>query len=256
MNSGIALPKNAAKHVVLGWGCTQIVVETPVDIRRGVYDIGRMGAYSYIAGGDGTAMRNIASIGRFCSIAGGISTGQVQHPTQFLSPHPMFQLTYTDRWPDDAPLQRYYAENVESFARSKAGWRKIVNARFGKIEIGNDVWIGEGAVIAQGVRIGDGAVIAGRAVVTRDVAPYTVVGGIPAVPKKLRFAPEVVEALVRLQWWNYGLDALRGVDITRPDHAVEVIEANIAAGLPLFEPKRYLLGNGGLVVPEEDTVAG
>ena len=73
----------------------------------------------------------------------------------------------------------------------------------GDIVIGNDVWIGYDAVIMAGVTIGDGAIIGTRAVVTKDVAPYSIVGGVPAKEIRKRFAPDVIERLSSLQWWNW-----------------------------------------------------
>ena len=73
----------------------------------------------------------------------------------------------------------------------------------GDIVIGNDVWIGYGAVIMAGVTIGDGAIIGARAVVTKDVEPYSIVGGIPAKEIRKRFAPDVIERLMELQWWDW-----------------------------------------------------
>lgn len=79
----------------------------------------------------------------------------------------------------------------------------------GDIIIGNDVWIGYEAVIMAGVTIGDGAIIGTRAVVTKDVAPYSIVGGIPAREIRKRFAPEVVERLRELKWWNWPEEKIR-----------------------------------------------
>ena len=73
----------------------------------------------------------------------------------------------------------------------------------GDIVIGNDVWIAYGAVIMAGVTIGDGAIIGTRAVVTKDVEPYSIVGGIPAKEIRKRFAPDVIERLMELQWWDW-----------------------------------------------------
>jgi virginiamycin A acetyltransferase len=73
----------------------------------------------------------------------------------------------------------------------------------GDIVIGNDVWIGYEAVIMQGVHIGDGAIIGTRAVVTKDVAPYTIVGGVPGREIRKRFSEDVIEKLLELQWWNW-----------------------------------------------------
>lgn len=79
----------------------------------------------------------------------------------------------------------------------------------GDIIIGNDVWIGYEAVIMQGVHIGDGAIIATRAVVTKDVAPYTIVGGVPAKEIKKRFSEKTIKSLLALQWWNWEEDKVK-----------------------------------------------
>ena len=79
----------------------------------------------------------------------------------------------------------------------------------GDIVIGNDVWIGYEAVIMAGVHIGNGAIIAARAVVTKDVPPYTIVGGVPARPIRKRFDEEVIRKLETLKWWNWSPDKIR-----------------------------------------------
>lgn len=79
----------------------------------------------------------------------------------------------------------------------------------GNIIIGNDVWIGYDAVIMAGVKIGDGAIIGTRAVVTKDVEPYSIVGGVPAKEIRKRFAPDVIEKLKSLQWWNWPEDKIQ-----------------------------------------------
>ena len=79
----------------------------------------------------------------------------------------------------------------------------------GDIVIGNDVWIGYEAVIMAGVHIGDGAIIAARAVVTKDVPPYTIVGGTPAKEIRKRFDAEVIQQLLMLKWWDWSADNIR-----------------------------------------------
>lgn len=79
----------------------------------------------------------------------------------------------------------------------------------GDIVIGNDVWIGYEAVILSGVTVGDGAIIGARAVVTKDVPPYTIVGGVPAKPIRRRFDERTVERLSALGWWNWNEDKIR-----------------------------------------------
>lgn len=78
----------------------------------------------------------------------------------------------------------------------------------GDIVIGNDVWIGYDAVILAGVTVGDGAVIGARAMVTKDVPPYTIVGGVPARPIRKRFPDETVKVLLRLRWWDWPLEQI------------------------------------------------
>ena len=80
----------------------------------------------------------------------------------------------------------------------------------GDIIIGNDVWIGYEAVILPGVTIGDGAVIGCRAVVTKDVPPYTIVGGVPAKPIRKRFDEETIKELQKIKWWDWTEEKIAG----------------------------------------------
>ena len=79
----------------------------------------------------------------------------------------------------------------------------------GDIVIGNDVWIGYEAVILSGVTVGDGAIIGTRAVVTKDVPPYTIVGGVPARPIRRRFDDKAIERLEALRWWNWDFEKIK-----------------------------------------------
>ncbi len=79
----------------------------------------------------------------------------------------------------------------------------------GDIVIGNDVWIGYDTVIMAGVRIGDGAIIGTRAVVTKNVEPYSIVGGVPAKEIRKRFAPEVIQKLMEIKWWNWPIEKIQ-----------------------------------------------
>ena len=79
----------------------------------------------------------------------------------------------------------------------------------GDIVIDNDVWIGYDAVIMAGVRIGDGAIVGTRAVVTKNVEPYSIVGGVTAKEIRKRFAPEVIQKLMEIQWWNWPIEKIQ-----------------------------------------------
>ena len=98
------------------------------------------------------------------------------------------------------------------FAVFGNGWESAMEGKTypnkGNIEIGNDVWIGYNATIMAGVKIGDGAIIATNSTVVSDVEPYTIVGGNPAKEIKKRFSPEIVERLLKLQWWNWDIEKI------------------------------------------------
>ena len=136
-------------------------------------------------------LREKLIIGKFCSIACG---------TKFLlncENHSLKSLsTYT------FPL--FYEEWELEKSNITTAWDNK-----GDIVIGNDVWIGYEAVIMAGVHIGDGAIIAARAVVTKDVPPYTIVGGTPAKEIRKRFDAEVIQQLLMLKWWDWSTDEIR-----------------------------------------------
>ena len=96
----------------------------------------------------------------------------------------------------------------------------------GDIVIGNDVWIGFEAVIMPGVKIGDGAIIATRAVVTKDVQPYTIVGGVPAKPIRRRFDDETIKKLEAMRWWDWDEEKIR--------RSIPAIQSGNLAALELF----------------------
>jgi acetyltransferase-like isoleucine patch superfamily enzyme len=130
-------------------------------------------------------------IGKFCSIAPGVKVISGNHPTSdFISTHPMFysQNSYIGI---NFKTSKHFEEYSYTDDRKKY-----------LCEIGNDVWIGEDVKIINGVRIGDGAIIATAAVVTKDVPPYSVVGGVPAKLIRYRFDECIINRLLNLKWWN------------------------------------------------------
>lgn len=87
--------------------------------------------------------------------------------------------------------------------RGRDLYEKYHKEAYGNVEIGSDVWMGEGVTIIGGVKIGDGAVIGAKAVVTKNVPPYAVVAGVPAKVKKYRFSRKIIKQLLRIKWWNW-----------------------------------------------------
>lgn len=129
-------------------------------------------------------------IGSFCSIGSGaafIMAGNQGHRSDWISTFPFY-------WMPDVP----------SFAGAANGFRPA-----GDTVIGNDVWIGSEAVIMPGITIGDGAVIGTRSLVTRDVAPYAIVGGNPARVLRHRFEPAEIARLLDMRWWGWTDAALQ-----------------------------------------------
>ena len=130
-------------------------------------------------------------IGKFCSIACGTKFlfNCANHTLKSLSTY-TFPLFYED-WELDKV-------NVASAWDNK-----------GDIVVGNDVWIGYEAVVLSGVTIGDGAIIGTRAVVTKEVPPYTIVGGVPAKEIRKRFNSDMIEQMLALKWWNWSVDKIQ-----------------------------------------------
>ena len=93
----------------------------------------------------------------------------------------------------------------------------------GDVVIGNDVWIGSGATIMSGIHIGDGAVVSANACVVKDVPPYHIVGGNPSKSLKQRFEDDIVEILLRLNWWDLPLEDIKLINkilSSKPDKAI------------------------------------
>ncbi|SLN61133.1 Virginiamycin A acetyltransferase [Roseivivax jejudonensis] len=167
------------------------------DTRFGRYcEVGRgsriahaeIGDYSYC---DRYADIANAEIGKFANIASFARIGPTDHPMANASLHHFLYRSH-DYW-DDADLD-------EAFFRHR-------RSRIARI--GHDTWIGHNAVIRPEITVGDGAVVAAGAVVTKDVAPYEIVGGVPARPLRRRYPAKVAERMQALAWWDWDHDTLR-----------------------------------------------
>lgn len=152
-----------------------------------IYPHVTMGRGSYMNGG---TIREHTTIGRYCSIGRDVMIAPRDHPTHTLTTSP---LVYRSAWRRSTDPTR--------------------SARSGKTEIGHDVWIGDGATILRGVKVGTGAVIGARAVVTKDVEPYTVVAGVPARSIRQRFTDDISQRLLASAWWMLPEPALLSLDM-------------------------------------------
>jgi hypothetical protein len=132
-----------------------------------------------------------AEIGKFSNIASCVRIGATDHPLDRASLH-HFQYRSDDYWADAARDEDWFAHRRTRLA-----------------VLGHDTWIGHGAQVKPEVRIGHGAVVASGAIVTRDVAPYTIVAGVPAAPVRRRLPEDVAARMMRLAWWDWDHGRLR-----------------------------------------------
>lgn len=146
-----------------------------------------VGDYSYF---ERHAEAIYTTIGKFCSIAANTRINALEHPMERLTTH---KVSYR-------PNEYFRYLGVDGDFRERR--------RAKPVTVGNDVWIGHGAVIMPGVNVGNGAVIGANAVVTRDVWPFEVVAGVPAKRLKMRFPAEVVARIEALAWWDWPAERL------------------------------------------------
>lgn len=163
------IPLEIIPHIGVG---ALINRETCFESNSGI----EIGAYTYINGGH---IYN-GKIGKFCSIGYGVSIGPGEHHLNRISTFPI----------SSRSLKKYDCSEFKDN---------------GITEIGNDVWVGNNVIIMQGVKIGDGAVLAAGSVVTKDVPPYVIVGGVPALIIRYRFNDKIIESLLELKWWDRNL---------------------------------------------------
>ena len=147
-----------------------------------------IGDYSYC---DRFADIANTTVGKFANIAAFVRIGATDHPME------------------KASLHHFHYRSASYFddAADDADW--FMHRRTRRTMIGHDTWIGHGAQVRPEVTIGHGAVVAGGAIVTKDVAPYMIVAGIPAVPLRARFSDAVADRMLALAWWDWPHDRLR-----------------------------------------------
>jgi phosphonate metabolism protein (transferase hexapeptide repeat family) len=167
-----------------------------------------VGDYSYFE-------RNVeaiyCSIGKFCAIAADVRLNALDHPIERISQH---KITYR-------PNEYFLGAKVDK------DFRSLRQAK--RVKVGHDVWIGHGAIIMPGLSIGHGAIIAAGAVVTRDVAPYAIVAGVPAKRIRWRFEKSIRTRIIKLGWWDWEHDRL----------------AAAIADMQTLSPQEFLKRHGG-----------
>ena len=191
----VTIVKYSSK-AVLGHNCDiyhKSVLEGNNKLGNNVFFNGYLGEFSYI--GDGSSISG--KIGKFSCIAGEVRVPLGTHPihSPFVSLHPVFYSSL--------------GQVGEVFAKKNSFCEFVYAEGQYPIIIGNDCWIGYRSTILPGVKISDGAVVMAGAVVTKDVPPYAIVGGVPAVIKSYRFDSNVIEKLKGMKWWNKDINWIK-----------------------------------------------
>ena len=192
-----------------------------------------VGAFSYCNGGfpSGTA-----TIGRYCSIAAGAHPFGPSHPMERIS---SAVFSYDPYYVDIAKRLGVDDYALEPFEQDA-----------GEVRIGHDVWIGEDVMIKGGVSIGIGCVLAARSVVTRDVADYSIVAGMPARMLRQRFAPPIVDGLLASQWWTYKFCDLPR-SFSRPEQFLIDLQSRVGEGtIQAWEPAKIDIARELLRIPD------
>jgi phosphonate metabolism protein (transferase hexapeptide repeat family) len=154
-----------------------------------------LGDYSYVERG---AEAIYTDIGKFCAVASNTRLNALEHPIERISQH---KITYR-------PNEYFLGAKIDKDFRAHRQSQRVT--------IGHDVWIGHGAVLMPGISIGHGAVVAAGAVVTRDVAAYAIVAGVPAETIRWRFEEKIRTRIISLAWWDWEHDRLaKAVDDMR-----------------------------------------
>lgn len=172
-----------------------------------------MGSFSYT----GSILSGLFRVGRYSSIAAGLKVLGNPHPHNWVSNSPTF---YRNQL-----MAKTYAAD-----RGVGLDFRSYEPKPGPITIGHDVWIGANVTLVPGITIGNGAVVASNAVVTKDVEPYTLVGGVAAKKLRDRFPADVSDRLDALGWWNYGPEAMAGLSLDEPANFCNEFAGRLAEG--------------------------
>ena len=181
------------------------------------------GAYSYCRT---DRIHSDFRLGRYCSVATDVALSDKEHPLNRISTHPF-------------TTHRHMVDFAKTEFNSDITTKEFCQLRPAPI-IGNDVWIGTGALLKRGITIGDGAVVGARSVVTKDVPPYAIVGGVPARIIRFRFDQKTIERLLKVQWWQYNFIDLPRVDPENVEEFLDQLEVAVDHGrISKFAPAKF-----------------
>ena len=203
-------------------------IEAPASLKWTEFEHSvELGAFSYQVSGYCCAAR----IGRYCSFGEDVQIGRQNHPLSWASTSPMFYL-HDKVFDLKGGFSGSEAYHSYRFRNTGPPTKALITT------IGNDVWIGHGALIKAGVSIGDGAIVASHSVVSRDVPPYAVVAGNPAVIKKFRLPAQLISPMLRSRWWRYAPWQLDHLDMAKPQKFVMAV-LEMADRVEPFEPSVF-----------------
>jgi acetyltransferase-like isoleucine patch superfamily enzyme len=190
-------------------------IEAPSSLKWTNYEHSiHLGAFSYQVSGYCFGAR----IGRYCSFGEEVQIGRQNHPLTWVSTSPAFYI-HDQLFELDGGFEGAADYHKYRFEYSQAPTKVRITT------IGNDVWIGHGAYIAAGVTIGDGAIVAANSVVAKDVPPYAVVAGNPAVIKRFRLPVHMITPMLRSRWWRFAPWQLTHLDPATPDKFIAGVQA-------------------------------
>ena len=150
-----------------------------------------------------------ACCGHYCTFGSRVSVGAFSHPTELLTIH---EVGFRD-------TTESYSETILT-----SDSQRYRDARAIKTIIGNDVWVGDNSVIIKGVEIGNGVIVAAGSVVTKDVAPYSIVAGNPSRTIRKRFSDDIIDRIQATRWWDYSMQELKEVPFEDINASLGILE--------------------------------
>lgn len=226
------------------WGIyNKTILEAPLYIGKSQIEAEKIGAFTFIN------LRSVhhettncsiecQSIGRFCMFAHSINIGFAGHPTDFISNHLIFRYDNKTEYAHD------FMNISHSYTEEAMRNKYIEQSRKPLPIIGNDVWIGYGVTILNGVEIGDGAIIGAGSTVVKDVEPYSIIAGNPARTIRKRLPERDIETLLKISWWDYGPDILQGIDLSNTEKGIRILEERVMSRkYDRFIPPEVIIDN-------------